>query len=80
VNETRSEIRFWTNENTNIKERIGKYENLLKFIIDDNKVGDAKIFRLKKYFPAIIIREDLLELLVRNKVNGMDFVDTWELR
>jgi hypothetical protein len=34
VDEARSEIKFWTSENTNIKDRIGKYENLLKFVID----------------------------------------------
>jgi hypothetical protein len=80
VDEAKSEIRYWTKENTNIKERVGKYENLMKFVIDDNKVGEAKIFRLKKYFPAIIIRDDLREKIIKNKITGIDFIDTWELK
>ena len=80
VDETKSEIRFWTNENTNRKERIGKYEDLSRFVIDGTKVGGAKIFRLKKYFPAIIVRDDLIELINKYKITGIDFIDTWELK
>jgi hypothetical protein len=73
-------MRFWTNENTNIIERIGNYENLGRFIIDNTKIGNAKIFRLKKYFPVIIIREKLMEILIENKISGIGFIDTWELK
>jgi hypothetical protein len=59
-------------------ERYVQY--VLKFFIDDNKAGGAKIFRLKKYFPMIIIRDDLREKIIKNKITGIDFIDTWELK
>jgi hypothetical protein len=80
VDETQSEIEFIKKDNTDSIEWVGKYMKLGKFFIDNNKVGNAKIFRLEKYFPQIIFREDLVEVIINNKITGMDFINTWESR
>ena len=80
VDETQSEIEFIKKDNTDSIEWIGKYIKLGKFVIDNNRVGNAKIFRLEKYFPEIIFREDLIELIINNSITGIDFINTWESR
>jgi CRISPR/Cas system CMR-associated protein Cmr3 (group 5 of RAMP superfamily) len=80
VDESKSDIRYWNPENTAIKERFGNYENLGRFVLDESKIGTAHIFRLQKYFPAIIISEILMKSFFKNCITGIGFLDSWTLK
>jgi hypothetical protein len=80
VDESKSDIRYWNSGNTTMKERFGNYENLGRFVLDESKIGTARIFRLQKFFPAIMVSEILMESFFTNQITGIGFLDTWTLK
>ncbi|MEZ4786697.1 MAG: hypothetical protein R2790_02145 [Flavobacterium haoranii] len=75
VDETKSEFEYYPSDNILKKD---KYKNLKRYYIDSTKVGKSKIFRLIKYFPQIIITEDLKKVFEENKITGLEYHTTWE--
>ena len=70
----KSEINTITKENTDSMEMVGKYLKLGNYLLDNNKVGNAKIFRLEKHFPTIIITEGFVEKIKENNITGLRYV------
>ena len=74
VDEMKSEINTISKENTDSMEMVGKYLKLGNYLLDNNKVGNAKIFRLEKHFPTIIITEEFVEKIKENNITGLRYV------
>lgn len=75
VDETKSEFQYYPSDNILKK---NKYKSLNRYYIDSTKVGNSKIFRLEKYFPQIIITEDLKRIFEENEITGIEYNTTWE--
>lgn len=75
VDESKSEFEYYPQEN---ESRKNEYKSLNRFYLDSTKVGKSRIFRLQKYFPEIIITEDLKKIFEENKITGLEYHTTWE--
>lgn len=74
VDETKSEFEYWNDTEVQIVPvRENTYKSLNRFSIDRTKCDDSRIFRLLKYFPAMIITEDLKQSFVQSGITGLKF-------
>lgn len=74
VDETKSEFEYWNEaEVEKVPVREHTYKSLNRFSIDSTKCEGARIFRLLKYFPAMIVTEDLKQLIVQSGITGLTF-------
>lgn len=74
VDEAHSEYDYWTAaEAHDVPARANVYKTLNRFHIDSARCGDARIFRLAKYFPTVIVTEELMQSIVRVGISGLSF-------
>jgi hypothetical protein len=74
VDETHSEYDYWTAaEARDVPARANVYKSLNRFHIDSARCGDARIFRLAKYFPTVIVTEELMQSIVHAGISGLSF-------
>lgn len=75
VNEEETKLEFWTEQNSSFnKKLIGNYKSISNLTIDSHKVQDLNIFRLKKFFPIIIVSEYFVNCFISNHCSGLRFI------
>ena len=73
VNEDESIFDKWEENDPIRPDKAGQYKTFYKLKIDENKIQDCDIFRLKRYNSITIVSEKLKEKLTENNVSGLKF-------
>ncbi|MFA4870649.1 MAG: DUF1629 domain-containing protein [Pedobacter sp.] len=74
VDEKKSEFEYWNDAEVQmVPVRENTYKSLNRFSIDSTKCGDARIFRILKYFPTIIVTEDLKKSFEELGITGLKY-------
>jgi hypothetical protein len=75
LDEQKSEFEVFKQNDEIRPDLAGTYSNIYKIVIDQSKVGDTDIFRLKDFNVAVIVSEKLKKELVKNRVTGIKFME-----
>lgn len=74
----RSVYQIWTKENLIFWEKrphkLGKFRDVRKAVLDVNRIGDARLFRLWGWQMMVIVREDVKVVIEEVEITGGRFV------
>ncbi|MDY7227320.1 imm11 family protein [Hyalangium rubrum] len=72
IDEKASRIRLWTHED-GVPEKVGRYRDVRDMRIDQERVGDAKVFRPWGWEGTLIVSGDIKSALTRMGAAGPKF-------
>jgi len=72
LDESRSEILYWT-ESDGRPDKVGRYRQVTNMRIDSSRAKGAHLFRLGGWKIALIVSEDVKDILERTGVTGITF-------
>lgn len=72
ISEQKSEFLKWTSE-YGVPDKVGKFRMITKLFIDPDKANGHKLFRIREWKAALIIDEEIKDLLERRNITGITF-------
>lgn len=75
VDKEHSEYEIWEEGNIIRPDKAGQFRSIYKLKISEAFVSEYEIFRVKGFRNQIIVSENIVEILLKNRISGLRFLE-----